>query len=78
MRMSLGSGSNGKERTPFFEFAPLADQSLKVVVPMDPVVATALETAALETGVRTRRGTDRFDRASRSTLCRRAPRAGRA
>jgi hypothetical protein len=67
-----------KERTHSLGSLSLADQSLKVVVPMDPVVPTAAQAAALETSVRRRRGTDRCGRASPAALCRRAPRGGRA
>jgi hypothetical protein len=63
-----------KERTHSSGSLSSTDQSLKVVVPIDPVVVTAAQAAALETDVRNRRGTHRCDRASRSAPCRRVPR----
>ena len=45
---------------------------------MDPVVITAAQATALETGGRIRRGTGRCGRASPSAPCRRAPREGLA
>jgi hypothetical protein len=62
-----------KERTTLPVRSPCSDQSLKVVVPMDPVVAAATKATALESGALTRRDRDRCGRASRSALCRHAP-----
>jgi hypothetical protein len=52
--------------------------SLKIIMPVGAVEAAGVEAARLEIFVRSRRGTDRCDRASRPAQHRRARSAGRA